>query len=110
MQYLETTVDKFIFRVATDRLYSCGRNMGSGDREPGRVRIGLSDYSSSAHGDVAFIHLKPLGTKLAAGDSLAELETSRPTRIFTRPYNGVLIEVNKSLDLTPETHQPRSLR
>ena len=72
-EYLEATVDKFIFQVATDRLYSPDGVWALA--EGNRVRVGFTDYLQQHNGDVAFVHVKPAGTKLAAGDEVAELET-----------------------------------
>ena len=66
-QYLETTVDKFVFRVAADRLYSADGIWALESAEEGRVRLGLTDYRQQQSGDVAFVHLKPAGTRLAGG-------------------------------------------
>ena len=63
-EFLETTVDKFVFRVATDRLYSPdGIWLQAGG--PARVRLGLTDYLQQRGGDVAFVHVKPVGTSSA---------------------------------------------
>ena len=64
-EFLETTVDKFIFRVATDRFYSSEGVWAK--EENGRVRIGLSDFVQQRSGDVAFAEIKPVGTSLALG-------------------------------------------
>jgi glycine cleavage system H protein len=103
-EYLETTVDKFIFRVATDRLYHSDgvwafwlESQGNG-----RVRIGLTDYLQQLNGDVAFAHVKPTGTNLAAGDEIAELETIKANVSLFSPVNGTVVEVNADLDLSPE--------
>lgn len=55
-EYLETTVDKFIFKVATDRLYTTEGVWilwvePDGD---GRVRVGLTDYLQQHGGDLTF--------------------------------------------------------
>jgi len=99
-EYLETTIDKFIFRVATDRLYTPEGVWAL--LEGNRVRIGLTDYQQQLNGDVAFVHLKPVGTKFAAGDELAEMETIKATVSFFSPVSGTLIEVNPDLELSPE--------
>ena len=99
-EYLETTIDKFIFRVATDRLYTHEGVWAL--LEGDRVRIGLTDYQQQLNGDMAFVHLKPVGTKLAVGDELAELETIKATVSFFSPVSGTLIEVNPDLELSPE--------
>ena len=103
-EYLETTVDKFIFRVASDRLYSADgvwafwvESQGNG-----RVRIGLTDYLQQLNGDVAFAHVKPVGTRLATGDELAEIETIKATVSLISPISGTVAEVNPNLDLSPE--------
>ena len=103
-EYLETAVDKFIFRVATDRLYSPDgvwafwiESQGNG-----RARIGLTDYLQQLNGDVAFAHIKPVGTRLAAGDEIAELETIKATVSLISPVSGTVVEVNPDLDLSPE--------
>lgn len=103
-EYLETTVDKFIFRVAPDRFYSDNGMWAfwiesQGD---GRVRIGLTDYLQQLNGDVAFVHVKPVGTELAVGDEVAELETIKTVLGLTSPVSGKVVEVNPILDLSPE--------
>ncbi len=67
--FLETTVDKFTFKVATDRFYSSEGVWAK--EENGQVRIGLSDFVQQRSGDVAFADVKPAGTTLAAGDDVA---------------------------------------
>ncbi len=99
-EYLETTVDKFIFRVALDRLYSPEGVWVL--TEGSRVRIGISDYLQQRNGDVAFVHLKPVGTGLAVGDEFAELETIKATVSFFAPVRGTVVEINADLDLSPE--------
>ena len=103
-EYLETSVDKFIFRVATDRFYHSDgvwafwpESLGNG-----QVRIGLTDYLQQLNGDVAFAHVKPVGTKLAAGDEIAELETIKANVSLFSPVSGTVVEVNPDLDLSPE--------
>ncbi len=99
--FLETTIDKFIFRVATDRLYSPD---GVWVLETGgsRVRVGVSDYVQQRNGDAAFVHFKPLGTLLAPGVELAELETVKATMSVISSLAGAIVEVNGALDLSPE--------
>lgn len=101
-EFLETTVDKFIFRVATDRLYSVEGIWALKEDEGDRVRLGVTDYRQQLNGDVAFAHLKPVGTNLAAGDEFAEVETIKATVSFPSPIAGTVLEVNEELDLTPE--------
>ncbi len=99
-EYLETTIDKFVFRVATDRLYSAEGVWAQ--HEDGRVRVGLTDYLQQRGGDVAFVHVKPIGSKLSGGDELAELETIKVNQSLFSPVGGMVSDVNADLSTTPE--------
>jgi glycine cleavage system H protein len=105
-EYLETTIDKFIFRVAADRFYSAEGVWALPEGK--RVRVGLSDFVQQRGGDAAFVHLKDVGTTLAAGDELAELETIKVNQSLFAPLAGTIVEVNSSLEATPESinHDP----
>jgi len=98
--FLETTVDKFTFKVATDRFYDAEGVWAK--EENGRVRIGLSDFVQQRSGDVAFADVKPPGTILAAGDEVAVIETIKVNITFTSPVNGKIVEVNPAMSDAPE--------
>jgi glycine cleavage system H protein len=98
--YLETTVDKFIFKVATDRLYSAEGvwALAEGDR----IRIGMTDFLQQLNGDVAFAEVKPAGTAVATGDELAVIETIKANVEVASPVGGSVVEVNPAMELSPE--------
>ena len=98
--FLETTVDKFTFKVATDRFYNA-EGVWAKD-ENGRVRIGLSDFVQQRSGDVAFAEIKPAGTALAAGEEVAVIETIKVNITYTSPVNGKIVEVNPAMNDAPE--------
>ncbi len=100
--YLETTADKFTFRVATDRLYTPQGVWARPDPNGKRVRIGLADYPQQHNGDVAFANVKPVGTSLAAGDPIAEIETIKAMVDLQSPVSGSIVEVNTALETGPE--------
>jgi len=100
-EYLETAVDKFVFRVAADRLYSADGVWAQCQGK--RVRLGLTDYFQQRNGDVAFVHVKPVGTTLEVGEEFAELETIKASASLFTPIAGTLWDVNKALELSPET-------
>jgi glycine cleavage system H protein len=99
-EYLETTVDKFTFKVATDRFYNAEGVWAK--EENGRVRIGLSDFVQQRSGDVAFAEIKPIGTTLAAGEEVAIIETIKVNITYTSPVNGKIVEVNPAMNNAPE--------
>jgi len=100
-EFLETTVDKFTFKVATDRLYN-EQGMWALDEEGGRVRIGLSDFLQQRSGDIAFAEVKPEGTALAAGDEVGFIETIKVNISLGSPVSGEVLEINPAMEMEPE--------
>lgn len=98
--FLETTVDKFTFKVAVDRFYS--EEGVWAKEENGRVRIGLSDFVQQRSGDVAFAEIKPAGTVLARGEEVAVIETIKVNITYTSPVNGKIVDVNPAMNDAPE--------
>ena len=98
--YLETTVDKFIFRVATDRLYSPEGVWALADGD--RIRVGMTDFLQQLNGDVAFAEVKPEGTAVATGDEVAVIETIKANVEVPSPVGGTVVEVNPAMELSPE--------
>ena len=99
-EFLETTVDKFTFKVATDRLYT--REGVWALPEADQVRIGLSDFLQQRSGDIAFAEVKPVGTAVAVGDEVAAIETIKVNVILGSPINGTVMEVNPAMETAPE--------
>ncbi len=99
-EYLETTIDKFIFKVAKEYYYN---DEGVWAKAEGAlVKIGLSDFVQQRNGDVAFAELKPEGTALAYEDEIAVIETIKVDISFSSPLSGKVVEVNPLMDETPE--------
>jgi len=100
-EYLETTVDKFLFKVAIDRYYNTagiwaqvvGGNL---------VRVGLSDFLQQRSGDIAFVDVKPSGTVLAVEDEVASIETIKVNATLFSPVAGKVIQVNPGMETAPE--------
>ena len=102
-EYLEMTAEKFTFRVATDRLYTKEGVWVLPEPDAKRVRVGLADYLQQHNGDVAFANVKAAGTKLAAGDQFAEIETIKAMVDLHAPVGGTIVEVNGGLNMSPES-------
>jgi glycine cleavage system H protein len=100
-EYLQTTIDKFTFTVATDRRYSPD-GIWLQDIGDGRIRVGVTDFVQQHSGDVAFASVKPMGTPLAAGDEFADLETVKVNLALPLPVAGTIVEANPALDTNPE--------
>ena len=99
-KYLETTVDKFVFKVATDRVYN---PTGMWALATGNiVRVGLSDFLQQRSGDVAFAEIKPLGTLLKVEDEFASIETIKVNIALPSPVTGKIVRVNPLMESAPE--------
>ena len=99
-EFMETTVDKFIFRVATDRYYHSEGVWAQ--VEGNRVRIGLSDYLQQRSGDVAFAEVRPEGSVLAFDDEVAVIETIKADVSLASPVTGRVVEINPAMETAPE--------
>ncbi len=99
-EFLETTVDKFIFKVAIDRYYNSEGLWAQLDGN--RIRIGISDFTQQRSGDVAFAEIKPVGTVLAVGAEVATIETIKVNISLTSPVTGKVVEVNPDMETAPE--------
>jgi glycine cleavage system H protein len=99
-EYLETTVDKFLFKVAKDRYYN---SAGIWAQASGNlVRIGLSDFLQQRSGDIAFVDVKPSGTALALEDEVASIETIKVNVSLPSPAAGKVVRVNPEMETAPE--------
>jgi glycine cleavage system H protein len=97
---LELNLDKFIFRIATDRFYS--REGIWAKRDGPIVRLGLSDYLQQRSGDIAFVEVKPAGVPVKLGDEIAVIETIKVNISLPSPVNGKVIEVNPLMETEPD--------
>jgi glycine cleavage system H protein len=99
-EYLETTVDKFVFRVKKGCYYN---EEGVWVQvEDGLGRVGLSDFLQQSSGDMAFVEPKPQGTEVRQGETLGEIETIKISFDLASPVSGVIRDVNEALEDQPE--------
>jgi len=99
-EFLETTVDKFTFRVKRGCWYSAEGVWVQ--LEGDRARLGLTDFLQQSSGDMAFVEVRPPGTELKAGDELASVETMKVQMEVSSPLSGSVAEVNERLETNPE--------
>ncbi len=70
--------------------------------EGGVARIGITDYAQDALGDVVFVDLPAVGTKVAAGASISEVESTKSVSDIYAPVSGTISDVNAELGDAPE--------
>ena len=70
--------------------------------EEGRVRIGITDYAQDALGDVVFVEVPEVATKVERGASFSEVESTKSVSEIYAPVSGTIAEVNAELADSPE--------
>jgi glycine cleavage system H protein len=70
--------------------------------EEGRVRIGITDYAQDALGDVVFVEVPEVGTKVERGASFSEVESTKSVSEIYAPVSGLIAEINADLTDSPE--------
>ena len=71
--------------------------------EDGKARIGITDYAQDALGDVVFVDLPSEGDQVEAGDTIAEVESTKSVAEVYAPLAGTISAVNVALADSPET-------
>ena len=86
--------------VPTDRRYTDQHEWAL--LEDGRLRIGITDYAQDALGDVVFVDLPAVGGRVEAGETIAEVESTKSLAEVYAPCAGTIVEVNRDLAGAPE--------
>jgi glycine cleavage system H protein len=66
------------------------------------VRVGITDYAQDALGDIVFVQLPDAGTKVTAGESLGEVESTKSVSDIYAPVEGTVTASNPVLGERPE--------
>jgi glycine cleavage system H protein len=67
-----------------------------------RARVGITDFAQDALGDVVYVQLPEVGVMVVANATCAEVESTKSVSDVYSPLSGTIVEVNASLDATPE--------
>jgi len=66
------------------------------------VTMGISDYAQDALGDIVFVELPEVGRQVTAGESFAEVESTKSVSDVYAPASGTVVDVNTALEANPE--------
>ena len=98
-EFLETTFDKFVFKVKVGYFYSNDDFWASVIGNA--ALIGVSDFLQKVKGDVAFLETAEVGTEVKQGQELGKIETIKATFGVLSPVSGKVVEVNRELESSP---------
>jgi glycine cleavage system H protein len=65
--------------------------------------IGITDYAQHELGDVVFVEMPAVGTKITAGQVFGTVESVKAVSEIFAPVSGEVTEANAALSATPET-------
>ena len=64
--------------------------------------IGITDHAQDELGDIVYVELPDVGATFEAGDSFGTVESVKAVSDLYTPVGGEVVEVNESLDESPE--------
>ena len=65
--------------------------------EDGTVTVGITDYAQEQLGDVVYVELPEVGSKLDAGDEAAVVESVKAAGEVKSPLSGEIVAINEKL-------------
>lgn len=71
-------------------------------RDDATVVVGISDAAQDMMSDIVFVELPDIGEAVAAGDSIAVVESVKAAEDIISPVTGTIAAVNEALLDTPE--------
>jgi len=67
-----------------------------------QATMGISNFAQDALGDIVFIDMPKVGTTVAAGQQIGEVESTKTTSSIYTPVSGKIVSVNTNLKDHPE--------
>jgi glycine cleavage system H protein len=65
--------------------------------------IGITDHAQKELGDIVYVDLPKVGTRVQAGSTLGSVESVKAVSDIYSPVSGEVVEINSSLAESPET-------
>jgi glycine cleavage system H protein len=87
--------------IPEDLRYTAEHEWVAGDGS-GPVRVGITHFAQDALGDIVYVELPDEGTKVRAGDSLGEIESTKSVSEIYSPLSGTVATRNATLTDEPE--------
>lgn len=67
-----------------------------------RVVVGVTHYAQENLGDVVYVDLPAVGTRVEANQPFGEVESTKSVSDLYAPLTGTIVERNTALESTPE--------
>ncbi len=69
----------------------------------GIATVGISEHAQEQLGDIVYVDLPEEGNDLSKGDTMCSIESVKSANDVYTPVSGEVVEINNSLEDTPET-------
>lgn len=70
--------------------------------EDGVAFVGITDAAQDMLSDIVYVDLPEEGISVEAGNEIATVESVKAAEDIIAPISGVIVEVNRALESTPE--------
>ncbi len=70
--------------------------------EEGGARVGITDFAQDALGDVVYVELPTVGTTVAKGETVGEVESTKSVSEVYAPVSGEVVAENGQLAAAPQ--------
>lgn len=70
--------------------------------DDGRAVVGITEYAQHSLGDIVYVELPRIGTRIEAGETVATVESVKAVSDVYAPITGTVNNVNEELNDTPE--------
>src|SRR2546423_15252289 len=79
-------------------------------QEGAAIRVGITAYAQEQLGDVVFVELPKVGSKVTAHATFGVVESVKAVSDLFAPVSGEIVEINDELTQSPQTvnHEPYS--
>ncbi len=70
--------------------------------ENGKARVGITHHAQHELGDIVYVELPKVGTKVTQMQEFATVESVKAVSPIYAPLSGEIVEVNRELETKPE--------
>jgi glycine cleavage system H protein len=67
------------------------------------VTVGITDHAAEQLGDVVYVELPAVGTIVAAGEQIGEIESTKSVGELFAPVDGEIVEANDAVVDAPDS-------
>jgi glycine cleavage system H protein len=67
------------------------------DLRDGSATVGVTAYAADALGDVVYVEMPAVGSRVSAGEACGELESTKSVSDLYAPADGEVLEVNQAV-------------